>query len=41
MTERGRELQHRTTRELDEALYWVALDATFALVMRRSWVRIP
>ncbi|MEE6264244.1 Imm63 family immunity protein [Streptomyces noursei] len=32
--ERGRELQHRTTADLDEALHWIALDATSASSIR-------
>ncbi|KUL35415.1 hypothetical protein ADL22_27315 [Streptomyces sp. NRRL F-4489] len=32
--ERGQELQHRTTADLTEALYWIALDATCSLSMR-------
>jgi hypothetical protein len=35
--ERGQELQHRTTGDLDELLHWVALSATFDLALR--WER--
>ena len=35
--ERGKELRHRTTGDLREALYWIALDATRSLAS--GWER--
>ncbi|MFC1416660.1 Imm63 family immunity protein [Streptacidiphilus cavernicola] len=35
--ERGKELQHRTTGDLNELLNWVALDATFSMAL--DWER--
>ncbi|MBC3844649.1 hypothetical protein GXW82_44085 [Streptacidiphilus sp. 4-A2] len=32
--ERGKELQHRTTGDLDELLHWVAPHATFSMALR-------
>ncbi|MFJ5231485.1 Imm63 family immunity protein [Kitasatospora sp. NPDC088391] len=38
--ERGQVLEHRTTSALDEALHWVALDATHSMAMRwELWQR--